>query len=392
MTTITMSDTHANSEDFTPQSLQQRVLLLSPTLGYWRGIYQIPKSKTEVLVSGETIEKGDVTTPRAKLMTEKYPKDRQGTAWLKRFRDIENAKNRVIEQMSVKFPIHGVRIIPKSAGGHFFDAMFGDTVGSLRRKMRRLRESADATERDRNTADQIENRLREAFGARFTEINGDVPMYDPERETQSVAYQLHLAAEEFVGDLPTILGQIEHNNKTYAEVKAKIPIKIGEMRAKFYLDCAPIEISGGTDPQNINEADLADHQDLVRAAVHRHVHEAVENMVRGPREELARALAGVQDLVASDGRVTKKTFEPVRRAIAKIRLFDCVANDDLLRSMSELERRLDATVPTSLTSTTAATNGFSAAIEAFKQEVADEQRVAADVAFFGRHRRGIQID
>lgn len=334
-------------------SLQQRVLLLAPSFGCWRGRYVLSEDRVDVKLDNTSVQSEDVTTPCSVLMKDTCPVDSNGKAWKKRFSEVESAQKRLINAYSVPFPIHGVRIIPKSRGRSFFDALLGHVDGQRR------------------------------------------PVFNPDLDTesQSVAFQLHTAAEEFCNTLPDVMRQIARDNpRVWDAVSARVPTNRSDMRKKFYVDAVPVELGGSGVANEVTEDDLANHNAVVRDACRRKVEEAVEIMVQGPRQELARALADLQNLIARDGRVTNRSFNGVREAIAKIRLFDFVADDALMRQISRVEQRLDITVPTSLDNATAANNGFTAALSSLRAEITSQERAQADIERFGRETRAIDID
>lgn len=317
------------------RAMEEQVILLAPSFGCYRGQYQLPKSKTTVELDGHEVEGGSVTTPRSKLMTNTYPKDRAGTVWKVRLQRISNRQRALIEKYSVPFPIRGVRIVPKTAAHEFF------------------------------------------------------------RELDDIKRDLQEAADEFVADLDSIVDQIRENTdaEVFKAIQNKIPTDRQQMRAKFYVDVVPVEIAGGMgDPTVLTDRDLQQHYDLVREACQRKVNEAIETMIAQPRQQLAEALANLKEVINRNGRVTSKSFRPIHDAISKIRAFSFVANDDLLNEMNNLEHRMRGTVPTTLNEITAANNGFAAAIDALLDEVEDAEQQAADLEEFGREYRGIQLD
>jgi hypothetical protein len=316
------------------RALEESVILLAPSFGWYRGQYQLPKSKTDTQLDGKTVEKGSVTTPRSKLMTDTYPVDAEGTAWKKRLQKIESRQKALIEKYSVPFPIRGVRIVPKAAARHFF------------------------------------------------------------RELDDVKRDLQAAADEFVANLDSIIEQMKHKTpeEVYKAVEHKIPKQRDFMRAKFYIDVVPVEIAGSADRPNVlTETDLAQHYDMVREACQRKVEEAVEAMIEKPREQLAEALAGLKDVINRSGKVTQKSFKPVYEAMKKLRAFSFVANDQLLEEINTLERRMRGTVPTTLDQITAANSGFTAALDSLMTEVEDAEQAANDLEEFGREHRAIDL-
>lgn len=372
-------------------ALERRVLLLCPTIGWWRGMYQLPRTSTETVSDGKPVDKDDVTTPRAKLMTDAYPVDRSGMAWKKRFQKLESRLSALKERYSVPFSIPGVRIVPKTRGQELLDEMYGLTIGRLRRRIAKAYEDGQA-----GAANVLERQLTEALRIEGENAPPNTPIYDPTKNSdgQSVAYDLHRAAVEFCNDWERIREQIRAKNDVFTQVESKVPTSSDLMRSKFYLDVVPVELAGGgvNSRQRIDEDDLVAHNDVVREACRRRVDEAIETMIAGPRQQLADALTSLNELVSRDGRVTQKTFKPIRDAIAKIRLFDFVANPQLLQRIGELEHRLSITAPDSLDAMTAANNGFTAAINRFMDEVQDATAMARDLAEFGREHRSIDLD
>lgn len=384
----TMTEDHVDL-DTRQEALTRRVLLLCPTIGWWKGMYQLPRTSTETTSDGKTVDKDDITTPRAKLMTDVYPVDISGTPWKRRFQKLESRLSALKERFSVPFPIQGVRIVPKTRGQELLDEMYGLTLGRLRQ---RIRKAYDAGQD--GVINVLERQLAEALRREGENALPNTPIYDPTRPSdgQSIAYDLHRASVEFCNDWDRIREQIRSKNDVFSQVESKVPTSAGVMLTKFHLDVVPVELAGGgTGHHEVDEDDLVAHNDVVREACRRRVDEAIETMISGPRQQLADALTSLNDLVSRDGRVSQKTFRPIREAIAKIRLFDFAANPQLLKRIGELEHRLSITTPDSLDAMTAANNGFTAAIVGFMNEVQDSEAMARDLEEFGREGRSIDF-
>lgn len=376
--------------DSRQEALERRVLLLCPTIGWWKGMYQLPNQSTETISEGQSVDKEDITTPRAKLMTDKYPVDRAGVPWKKRFTNIESRLSALKERYSVPFPIQGVRIVPKSRGQALMDEMYGLTIGRLRRRIKRYHDNGDT-----NMAYNTRRILDAALLQEGENAAANTPVYDHDKspDGQSIAYDLHVAATEFCADWDDIRAQIAKQNAVFEKVASKVPTSSGLMRTKFNLDVVPVELAGGlTSAEEVTQDDLAEHNAVVKEACRRRVDEAIETMIAGPRQDLAATLANLQELINKDGRVSSKSFKPIRDAIAKIRMFDFVANPELLTQIGQLEDRLNLTNPRELDSITAANNGFSAAIAGFMAEVQDAEQHARDLEEFGRDFRSIDLD
>jgi hypothetical protein len=372
-------------------ALEQNVLLLAPSIGWWKGTYQLPRTKTDIKVDDKAVSNNDVTTPRAKLIGDTYPHDADGRLWKKRFQKLDSRLEAVKGRYSVKFPIAGVRVVPKSKGAELMYELFGDTIGTLEHRSEQCRGQGRHSE-----ADVIDNRVAERVNAVQTKHGGVVskstPVFDPNRTVQSIAYDLDMVAEEFCDHLPHVLAEIARENDVYAQVASRVPQSAGLMRSKFHLDVVPIELAGTTKTNKLTATDLEDHNEIVRDACQRQVEAAVEEMIAGPRQQLAEALANLKGLIDRNGRVRSTSFAPVRQAIEKIRMFEFCANDDLLESMRLLEHRLNITTPKNLDATTSANSGFTAAIEGFMSEVQDADQHQRDLDSFGKDLRSIDID
>ena len=322
------------------RALEQQVLLIAPSFGWWRGYYQLPRQKTETLLDGRAVDKETITTPRVKLLTDAYPCDRERIAWKKRFQTLNTRESAIIERWSVPFPIRGVRIVPKKVAVDF------------------LREIHD-----------LEGDLR-------TAVNEFLDQYD------NVMEQIRANVEPELIDV--------------ARSRSSFPKTRDMMRAKFYVDVVLVEIAspgeGEARPAMVGMEELEEHQQLVREATHRKVEEAIESMVEVPRQQLGEALAGLKDVINRDGKVSTKSFKPVYDAIRKIRAFEFACNDELLEEIRTLEHRMRITVPKTLDSVTAASSGFTAALDAMMNEVEDEEKAARDQAEFGEGRMFRAID
>ncbi len=327
-------------------SLLQRVLLLAPSLRYWRGQYRIRDA--EVSVHGTKIDKKKTTQPRTKLLESSGD---YVLSWYNRFREFENAKGKLVERFSQAFPINGVRIIPRDQAEPFFDAMVGPT--------------------DR----------------------GGRPVFAPGRECQSLAYRISVAADDFVEDYPNVMRHIREalEPSVWAYISKVIPAR-EKMRDKFGLDIAPVELAGGGSVEKTTREDLMRYDELIRASTLRLVDEAVSDMIAVPRQALGKALGELHELISRDGRVTTASFNGVREAINKIKMFSFVATDDLLHQINGLETRINGIeIPANLDSTTATSNGLLTALDSVRAEVEDEIKQADDVDRFGRTLRGFDF-
>lgn len=338
--------------------LTDNVVLLAPTLSLWQGQYQLPTSKTKTTVDDVVVEEGDVTTPRAKLFSKKYPLDQHGVPWQKRFQEINSSLTKLKNSMSVAFPINGVRILPKASVAGFLERVYGDTVGRIKQRLENGFYT-DARERDAKAM---------AYEQQYSQLPDDTPIFNPLIEEQSLAYTLRAAAIEFCEDLDAIYVQMSQST-VWEQVKHKVPKKASDMLSRFQIDVLPIEVAAAPTTSTIGE--FRNHMDVVREACRRRAEEAIDAMISEPREQLDKALAELQELIARQGQVSERSFDATRRAMEKIRLFECVADSTMLSKMAELDKALK-TPPRQIRDNQAIASNFSAAIASVQAEVVSE--------------------
>jgi hypothetical protein len=265
-------------------------------------------------------------------------------AWKERFVAFESDRKTIVERYSATFPINGVRIVPRSKAPEFFQAMIGRTDHQGR------------------------------------------PLYDT---TQAEA------ADAFVADYDNVMHdiRIHQDPAVWAYISKVVPNK-QEMRDRFGLDIAPVELqgSGAAHKVQTTQEDLEEYAQLIQASTMRLVDQAVEEMIAGPRDQLAKELNDLHELISRDGRITDRSFNGVREAIAKIRSFSFVANDELLAKINDISGRIGAIeVPANLDSATATSNGLLTALDTLRNDVEDEVQRAGDIERFGRQLRGFHL-
>lgn len=368
------------------EEVLQNVMLVSPNLGVWRGNYMLPPTHVHISYGDDRLEldQDSITSPQTRLINDKYPLDSDGKPWVKRFREIKQAQVKLLNKYSVCSGITGVRIIPKSAGLEFFPQLIGPTVGEL------LELQAEAaTAGDTRKVEELQRRL-DAAKAGSSQFAAETPVYNPDRAEQSVAYQLHLLAEEFCDQMQDIYAQIQKNEsaEVWKAIKDRLPADRSVMRSKFYCGTIPIEFAtgGSTERVKITHKELQRYHNVVTASVRTAVDEAIENMIAQPRAELAKAISNMTDVISRDGRVTARTFGPVQRAIEKLRMFSFIGDDAMLKQIENLERMMDVQVPRELTNAVANSNGFMQAAQSVMTEL--ESAMTSEETFrkFGSRR------
>lgn len=384
-----MSTTTETDNSHLLRALEEHVILFSPTLGWWEGRYQLPKKRTTVELGGREVTRG-ITTPRTIMLDDTCPVDSQGVPWRKRLQGINSRKTALVEKYSIPFPIRGVRMVPKRVAGEFFRELFGLTLGDLQSRCRQL--VAEGRENSDECRD-LDARIAAVYRS-DPDAERYTPVYDPDREEQSVAYDFYQATLEFVGGLDSVLQQVQANldEDVWQAVEHKVPKRPAAMRAKFHLDGVPVEIAGGNRGSEVSLGALEQYRGLVQDSIRRKVSEAVEALISNPLDQLAEALGNLNDLIARDGRVTERSFGPVRDALQKIQMFAfAIRDEDILRQLNELEQGLNNTSARNLDSVTAARNGFSRLLNDTLSVIEDAERRASGIEEFGREFRALDL-
>lgn len=337
--TNTHDDVHERLE-----ALEQQVVLVAPSLGIWQGRYQIADAKVSVQ-GGHEVDAKAVTRPQLKILE----LSARGRAYRAQFQAISTAKSRCVEKYSVPFPIDGVRIIPRAKISEFFNELVGPTIGGL-------------------------------------------PVEDPERDVQSVAYRLAKVADDFAADYPQIIEEARLNtdNVIWQRVAGRLP-RQNAVRRKFYLTTSAIRLASGENARLTND-EMLEMSDFMRSSLQAQVEAAVEAMVSGPREQLAEAIADLQKLIADGGRVTSKSFNPIKTAVEKIRTFAFLAPAELLGQIAALESRMGGVTPSELDQNTAVSSGLSDLMQDVQRAVSDARDRSDIVRRFGRNARAFDLD
>lgn len=440
--------------DVRRRAIEDRVLLLSPTVGRWEGRLRIPKEQVAISIAGHEINTDNqgVTTPYTVMVTDSWPVDRNGVPYKKRFSEILRIKDRVIRKYSIPFSlsINGARIVPKHKGVEFFAELIGLTLGKLRRDLKRAQNEGNL---ERQT--HLENQIAEALRASPHAMDSTA-VFDPTLgpDEQSFSYRWDQLADEFCADLedrsdlaiPAVPpegseGTVEEvpanrGNATYPPrlneegnvvegpdgkpvcdpipthhgvltqirtgldltapgvwplVQNRVPASRDQMRSKFYSSVFPVELATGSQFTGVTADLLSDYRDVVDQAMEAAVNGCIEEVIERPREELRVAMENLKELINRDGRVTARSFEPIYAAIDKLKLFSFACDEEMLQTLDTLSRRMGNTIPTSLNRVTAANNGFTAALDSVMAEIDDADRAARDFEEFGKDFRGISL-
>lgn len=313
----------------TLQALNEHVYLLSSSTHWWRGDFQPPGAETRI----NTADGKEIILESDRVTPGQI--HLLSKAWRDRFQAVDSAKSRVENNFSRRFPgIKGVRLVSKSRLSGYLAAM----------------------EEPR----ELFNRVVEDFCERFTE------------NVQAIAAALG----------PEVWQLVQH----------RVPASPEAFRAKAYISTVRIQLSGGEDYETLDDATLRSQIGELQARTHQMAAEAIEELVRGPRIELAKAVQNLEELIQRDGRCTTRSFAPIRRLVEQLNDLSFITDADLLNRIKSFEKRLDGYTPAELNSSSASQNGLFTACREIRDTILDAERMQADMARFGQAPRRMKLN
>lgn len=342
------------STDQPTSNILNHVQIIDPDIGWWSGRFALKDADTTV--GGETVDKKHITRPQVKLLESTD----QLRRFQERFRKLSGEANSIIDYYTETFPIRGLRMVP---------------------------------------VDKLRNMMYELIG----KIEYGIPTYDTGRyvprtssDEQSVAYRFNQVADEFCQQWSELVSGMQRNIEVslWEHVRKRLPGP-DHLRGKFFLRVSRLQVNlGGTSELagTLAMQSTDDYSTYMRESLQRQIDEAVTQLVAGPRQALVDSLNDLDSLIMRDGRVTTKSFGPVRDAIDKIRMFGFIANDDLLKEIDRLERVMGTTTPSTLDSTTAVDGGFISLIRETSRVASDTAARDDDLAKYGVVGRSIIFD
>lgn len=342
------------STDREAGNILNHVQIIDPDIGWWSGRFVLKDADTTV--GGEVVDKKHITRPQVKLL--------EATSELRefqeKFRKLNSEACGIIDYYTETFPIRGLRMVP---------------IAKLR------------------------NMMHELIG----KIEFGMPVYDSGRhvartnsDEQSVAYRFNRLADDFCQQWPTLVEGMQNNieSSLWSYVRKRLPGP-DHLRGKFFMRVSRLQVNLGGTSDLVGALAMQssdEYSDYMRDSLQRQIDEAVTQLVAGPRQALVDALNDLNNLIMRDGRVTTKSFGPVRDAIEKIRMFGFIANDELLNEISRLEQVMGVTTPSSLDSRTAVDSGFIDLIKQTSRTAADMTARNEDLAKYGVVGRAIMLD
>lgn len=289
-------------EDTVLAKLSGNVLLVAPSFHFWRGRYMLSGDQLRVNMGDEDVTSA-VTASQAKVFTANCPLDPEQVPWFKKFSKVKAAYNNTIAAYSVPFPIRAVRIVMLERADTFLEEL-------------------------------------EARGRELREL-----------------------AVSFGNDYDAVMRQIRANlgETIWNQVAPRLPQNAEKLTALFGVDATPVQLGSGnmTSP---GLQSLQQNSQLVRESLRRHVDDAISRIMVEPRQALVSALENLTKLVSDGKKVTTKSLGPVQTAVTKLRNFASVVDSRLLQQIAVMERSLNATIPSELTTESMAGSGLAAVI------------------------------
>lgn len=213
-------------------------------------------------------------------------------------------------------------------------------------------------------------------------------------EHQAVARQLQILGNQIADEWADVCRLMESHMAPilWDRLKDKLPTA-DQVRIEYRNPVRIYPTNLGTPEGAVlsNTADILHYKQYIDRLAREECQGIVQALVEEPRKELAKALEAAHTLINRDGRITTRTFEPVRRQIEKLKQFSFIANSEMIGKMDELMQRLGTIVPSEQDRITAHSNGLMSAIESVMEEVQDADKQAADIAKFGGQVRGIRL-
>lgn len=283
----TAQELQSNGHTNITSELTSAIDFISFSVHLWRGQY---KARSAQVTVADTDVQKLVTKPRWDLMPE---------TWHKRFTIIEGKIRSAVNQAAVlnpadadedneelrelfKFPVRGVRIIPRSNRNKLFDEI-----------------------------DTVENE------------------------------EFKPAVDEFVAAWSAIREQIRVSVASYPPeiwnaISALLPATADKLRRYFWVDklLVPIKMADDTELELLTGEKLEQHMDRARVYGANFTQRVTQMIIEGLESELKSAVDNLTNRIKEGGVIKEGTLNPVRNAFQKFKSFDFLMTDDLQTRMA----------------------------------------------------------
>lgn len=243
--------------------------------------------------------------------------------------------------------------------------------------------------------DKIENKVGnvlEQYGVKFRSRPDNSGLVEEQYQLRGVYLVPALAVEELLGRLQELDGELKDVVREWANdpgrLVAAVQLKLGDDAFEKVKNKIPsgaqllaatslefVSLPMCADLEGIRESNNTSLLRLARQRTSEMLSRVSESIVAQPRQELADAVQQLQELIGRDGRVTAKSFAPIRRAIEKLGLFDFVVDAELRKQIDALSARMDAITPSEQDRATAESSGLLGILDTLRNTALQETTI-----------------
>lgn len=272
------------------KELDEHILCCKITVHMWRGQFKVRDAR--VRVGDVQLAEDLITNPRWKLLPDQ---------WADRLKKIEHKINNLVDRHrplnseSCKFPLPGVEILPRKVAPKLF------------------KQIKDIEEKEFHpTVDKF----IEAFPTIVESIRASLTKEDPVK-----------------------------GEKQFNLLRPFLPVDMARLRDRFWIEkqVVPIRFSEGAAFGLFQGNEAEEFADEIGKYVENFSRNMAQTIVAGLNEEMAKAVANLQERIAEEGIIKGGTLDMVRRAFEKIRNFSFCASPDMLARIKAVEQHLNAT-------------------------------------------------
>jgi len=266
------------------QIVNEKIILITPSLKMWRGRYELKTDDTEVLLDGKAVDNKDITTPSVRLFTKTGPVDPWNRPWLERLNEMTSDLERVKKKHSLPYNAGAARILPSAKLGVFLEFLFGE------------------------------------YGS------PDNPDYG------SFAHRLQQISKEMSEQFDDLIAYWSKRDY-WANIADRVPDK-HQVRDRFGVSVGTLNI-GLTD--GVKSHLLEREARIVARTCRSQVHELVASLIEEPRKAVVEEIEKLNAVLQNGKNFSTRSFNAVREAIERFRMFEFIADADVLQKLTDLE-------------------------------------------------------
>lgn len=156
-------------------------------------------------------------------------------------------------------------------------------------------------------------------------------------EVQVVKDRQATAVAEFIEQYPDMVDNLRTKLGDKFGLVAKHLPDAGRLGSRFSLDVVPLKVSL---VEFLDARSGAGVLKEAKKAAYAKVMEVVNNMIEGPRQQLAAAVTNLRDLVVAERRYDERSLDAVRKQLERLKGFAFVADSSILEAMRGLDSQL----------------------------------------------------